>query len=51
MIVPMRLNVESTDGAWRLGRSKPGAADRLGDGFGQELEQLAAFIRGITPAE
>lgn len=49
-IVPVRLRIESIDGTWKLGQNKPedaikGAADNLGDGFGQELDALSALMR------
>ncbi|MAM63313.1 FMN-binding negative transcriptional regulator [Maritimibacter sp. UBA3975] len=49
-IVPVRLNVETVDGTWKLGQNKPepvrhAASRKLRKGLGQELAALAALMR------
>lgn len=50
MILPFRLHVETVESTLKLGQNKDepvrlAAADRLSEGFGSELEALAALMR------
>lgn len=50
MILPVRLDIEETDGTWKLGQNKPeamrlGAAAAVGGSIGAELSALAALMR------
>ncbi|MDF2233302.1 FMN-binding negative transcriptional regulator [Albimonas sp. CAU 1670] len=50
MILPVRLEIEETDGTWKLGQNKPeamrlGAAEAMPGSIGAELETLAALMR------
>ena len=54
MIVPMRLEVETIDGTWKLGQNKDdpvreAAAAQMQTGFGQELAEIAKLM-GDPPA-
>ncbi|SPF79128.1 Protease synthase and sporulation protein PAI 2 [Aliiroseovarius pelagivivens] len=54
MIVPMRLEVETIDGTWKLGQNKDdpmreAAAAQMHTGFGQELAEIAKLM-GEPPA-
>ncbi|WP_432448266.1 FMN-binding negative transcriptional regulator [Aliiroseovarius marinus] len=49
MIVPMRLEVETIDGTWKLGQNKPdgvrkSAARHMLTGLGQELAEVAKLM-------
>ncbi|RYH01685.1 FMN-binding negative transcriptional regulator [Salipiger sp. IMCC34102] len=53
-IVPVRLAITDVDSTWKLGQNKPeaarrAAADRIADGHGQALDDLARLMR--TPPE
>ena len=50
MILPVRLEIEETDGTWKLGQNKPeamrlGAAASIEGSIGAELAALAAMMR------
>lgn len=54
MIVPMRLEVETIDGTWKLGQNKDdpvreAASAQMHTGFGQELAEIAKLM-GDPPA-
>jgi len=56
MIVPIRLNIETIDGTWKLGQNKgdvarKGAADNLNEvGFGHDVPTLARLMHDATGA-
>lgn len=53
MIVPVRLEIASVDGTWKLGQNKPGPARKgaahgmEAAGIGAEIADLAALMRAI----
>lgn len=53
MIVPVRLEIASVDGTWKLGQNKPGPArkgaahEMEAAGIGAEIADLAALMRAI----
>ena len=56
-IVPIRLDIDTVDGTWKLGQNKPedarlGAAKGVGNGTaGQETQALARLMRDPPPAK
>lgn len=56
-IVPIRLDIDTVDGTWKLGQNKPedarlGAAEGVGNGTaGQDTQALARLMREPPPAK